>query len=70
MELIANILLWVLLIYVLVRPNVWSAYLLLFLTSLATLVFNGFVAMVVMWVISLFFSILVIACIQLYRKYK
>ena len=70
MELIANILLCILWLYVLVRPNIWSAYLLLLLISLATLVFNGFVAMVVMWFISLFFSILIVACIQLYRKYK
>lgn len=70
MELIANILLWVFLIYTILVPNIWSAYLLLLFCSFVTLIFNGFVAMVVMWVISLFFSILVIACIQLYRKYK
>ena len=44
MELIANILLWVFLIYTILVPNIWSAYLLLLFCSFVTLIFNGFVA--------------------------
>lgn len=70
MGLIANVVLWFLFVYTLFRPNIWSSYLLLLMISLTTLIFNGLVALIVLWLIALFFSILVTACIQMYRKYK
>lgn len=70
MELIANVVLWFLFTYTLFRPNIWSSYLLLLMISLTTLFFNGLVALIVLWLIALFFSILVTAFIQMYRKYK